>query len=318
MSGWVRAMGRYAWAAALLLRIVVGLWVLATAAFLLVQLAPGDPVERLLGGSATEADIERVREALGLNLPVLERYVSFLTDMATLDFGTSFDGQPVGLLLASRIPDTLALAAASLVVALVLSVAAGVGMAALTENERRGGLATTFTFVSGFISAVPSYVLAVCLVAAFGVALPLFPVAGSDGLAALVLPALAIGLPVAAVLSRIIRAEALGVLQSDFVRLARSKRLPAARIYFRHVLPSVVTGALTIGGVMFGYLLGGSVIVENVFARPGLGTLLVEAVNNRNYPVLQAAIIMLGVGVLLVNALVDLLIGVIDPRRGAR
>lgn len=318
MGGWVRAMGRHAWAAALLLRIVVGLWVLATAAFLLVQLAPGDPVERLLGGSATEADIERVREALGLNLPVLERYVGFLTDMATLDFGTSFDGQSVGLLLASRIPGTLALAAASLVVALVLSVAAGIGMAALTENERRGGLATTFTFVSGFISAVPSYVLAVCLVAAFGVALPLFPVAGSDGLAALVLPALAIGLPVAAVLSRIIRAEALNVLQSDFVRLARSKRLPAARIYLRHVLPSVVTGALTIGGVMFGYLLGGSVIVENVFARPGLGTLLVEAVNNRNYPVLQAAIIMLGVGVLLVNALVDLLIGVIDPRRGAR
>lgn len=310
--------GRYAWMAALVARIVVGVWVLATAAFLLVQLAPGDPVERLLGGSATEADVERVREMLGLNLPVFERYLTFIVDIATFRFGTSFDGQSVAVLIASRIPDTLALAAAALLVTLVLSVGVGITMAALTNNERRGHLSAAFTFVAGLFSAVPSYVLAVCLVAAFGVALPLFPVAGSGGVATLVLPALAIGLPVAAVLSRIIRAEALNALQSDFVRLARSKRLPATRIYLRHVLPSVVTGALTIGGVMFGYLLGGSVIIENVFARPGLGTLLVDAVNNRNYPVLQATIIMLGVGVLLVNALVDLLIGLIDPRRGAR
>lgn len=315
MRAWA---GRHVWVVALVVRVVVGVWVLASAAFLLVQFAPGDPVERLLGGSATAADIERVREALGLNLPLLDRYWNFVSHIATFRFGTSFDGQSVGMLIASRIPDTLALAAAALLVTIVLSVAVGMGMAALTNNERNGHAAAAFTLVAGFLSAVPSYVLAVCLVAAFAVALPLFPVAGSGSIAALVLPALAIGLPVSAILSRIIRAEALGVLQSDFVRLARSKRISAVRIYFRHVLPSVVTGALTIGGTMFGYLLGGSVIVENVFARPGLGTLLVEAVNNRNYPVLQAAIIMLGIGVLLVNALVDLVLRVLDPRGSTR
>jgi peptide/nickel transport system permease protein len=304
------------WAAALIARLAAGIAVLATAAFLLVQLAPGDPVLRLLGGSANAEDIARTRTALGLDRPLVGRYLTYMKSTVGLHFGRSFGGQPVGGLLASRLPNTVQLAACALLVTLVASVLVGIGMAALTNNERHGLASAVFTFIAGVFSSVPSYVLAMCLVALFAVTFPLFPVAGADGVSSLVLPALAIGIPVAAVLARIIRAEALNVLQSDYVRLARSKQIPLHRLYFRHVLPNVTTAALTIGGVLFGYLLGGSVIVENVFARPGLGTLLVESVNNRDYPVLQASIIVLGIGVLIVNTVVDLLIGILDPQVG--
>ncbi len=206
-----------------------------------------------------------------------------------------------------------------MLVTAVLSLAIGLGVAAATQGERHAPVAHAFTSITGLLAAVPAYVLAMGLVAVFAVTFTIFPVAGSEGLSSLVLPVLALALPATAVLARVVRVETLGVLESDFVRTARSKQIPAFRIYMRHILPNVITGALTIGGVMFGYLLGGSVIVENVFQWPGLGTEMVNSINTRDYPVLQAAIIFIGIGVLLVNSLVDLALFVLDPRiRSAR
>ncbi|WP_432835240.1 ABC transporter permease [Dactylosporangium sp. CA-092794] len=310
-----RSITTYAsFAGKLLVRLAGGLLLLATASFLLVQAMPGDPVVRLLGGDASEADIARARTALGLDDPFYVRYLDFIRRIFTFDFGSSFTGEPVTSVLGDRAWHTAVLAGTSMVVTAVLSVVAGLVAAAVTQGERRSGFAHAFTTVTGFLAAVPSYVLAMGLVALFAVTLELFSVAGADGPSSLVLPVTALSLPAAAVLCRIVRVEALSVLESDFVRTVRSKQLPRTRLYLRHVLPNVVTGALTIGGVMFGYLLGGSVIVENVFQWPGLGTEMVHVINTRDFPVLQTAIIFIGVGVLAVNSIVDVVLFVLDPR----
>jgi peptide/nickel transport system permease protein len=164
------------------------------------------------------------------------------------------------------------------------------------------------------IGALPEYLAGTFLAFVFAVWLRLLPVAGDAGWSSLVLPALAIALRPSAVLARIVRVETLNVLAQDYMRTARSKRLPVRLIYLRHTLPNVTTAALSIGGLLFAGLIGGAVVVENVFARPGLGTALVSAVMNRDYPVIQGLILMIGVAVAFVNLMVDVLQGILDPR----
>ncbi len=298
----------------LVFRLVAGLYVLSTAAFFLIQLMPGDPALRVLGGIATNADIARTRQALGLNDPLAVRYLHFLKNLFTLNLGDSFTGDSILSILGARAANTAELASCSVIVTAILAVTVGLLMAAATQNERRAKAAFAFTTSGGLIAAIPGYVLAMGLVALFSVQLGWFPVAGADQLSSFVLPVLALAIPAAAVLARIVRVEALNALQSDYARTARSKRISSWRLYVHHILPNVLTGALTIGGVMFGYLLGGSVIVENVFQWPGLGTALVDAVNKRDYPVLQYSIVFIGAGVLLINALVDVALFTLDPR----
>lgn len=303
------------WIVRLIARLVVGVFVLMTASFLLVQLSPGDPAVRLLGANASSEDIARMRESLGLDDPLTTRYVRYIGDALHLDFGTSFtSGRPVFSDISARAPDTLRLAGASLVVALVVAIPLGLVIAALTNHDRHRNLGSAFTAVTGLFAAIPPYVLAMMLVAVFAVTFKLLPIAGADGPSSLVLPALASGLPFAAVLSRIVRVEAIAVLSSDYVRTVRSKRLPARTLYLKHVLPNVLTGALTVGGVFFGYLLAGSVVVESVFAWPGIGTQLVSAISGRDYPTLQAVVLYLGLLVLVVNSIVDLVLVLLDPR----
>lgn len=298
----------------LLARLVGGVLLLATGAFILVQAMPGDPVARLLGPGASQVDVTRARQALGLNHPILERYRDLLGGVFTLRFGDSFTGQSVSSILADRTLKTAELAACSVLVTAILSVVIGLVMAAATKNESRSSLASIFTTLTGLLSAIPSYVLAMGLVALLSVRFPIFPVSDPGSPSGLVLPVAALSVPAVAILSRIVRVEALSALQSEYVKTARSKQLPPVSIYFRHVLPNVITGALTIGGVWFGYMLGGSVIVENVFQWPGLGTALVSATDTRDYPVLQATIILVGIGVLLVNTVVDLILVALNPR----
>lgn len=298
----------------LLARLIGGLFLLTSAAFVLVQAMPGDPVRRVLGPDATASDIARARTDLGLDLPWHERYLDHLVNTFTLDFGTSFNGDTVMSVLGERALATGELAGASIVVTAILSVLIGLVVAALTQGEQRSTVSGAFTAVTGLLAAIPPYVLAMGLVALFAVTFTLLPVAGDDGAGSLVLPVVALALPATAVLSRVVRVEALGVLRSDYARTVRSKQLPPRYLYLRHVLPNVITGALTMGGVMFGYLLGGSVIVENVFQWPGLGTAIVSAVETRDYPVLQAAIVFIGIGVLLVNSFIDIALFTLDPR----
>ncbi|MGQ0548529.1 MAG: ABC transporter permease [Armatimonadota bacterium] len=295
------------------LGIVLG--ALLIASFLIVRLIPGDPARAIAGFDASQEEVERVRTALGLDRPVLIQFVAYTRNALRLDFGESFvTSEPVTKVIADRLPKTGQLALVSLLLVLALSVPLGMIAGALTREGRNRGAEVAFTAVTSVGGALPEFLASTFLAFIFAVWLRWLPVAGADVSTAFILPALAISIRPIAILSRIVRVETLNVLAQDYIRTARSKRLPARLLYLRHTLPNVLTAALTIGGLLFAGLLGGAVIVENVFAWPGLGTAVVSAVLARDYPVIQGVILMLGIAVVLVNTLVDILLGMVDPR----
>ena len=206
----------------------------------------------------------------------------------------------------------------SLALVLALSVPAGMFAGAFTREGRHRRAEVGFTAATSVIGSLPEYLAGTFLAFFFAVLFRLLPVAGSEGWQSLVLPALAMSLRPIAILARLVRVETLNVLAMDYMRTARSKRLPARLVYWRHVLPNVVTAALTIGGILFAGLIGSAVVVENVFARPGLGTTLVNAVLGRDYPIIQGIILVLGFTVVTVNATVDILLAIVDPRSMSR
>jgi peptide/nickel transport system permease protein len=191
-------------------------------------------------------------------------------------------------------------------------------MGAFTREGRHKRGELTYTGVASVLGALPEFLAATFLAFVFAVWLRVLPVAGGDGLIGLILPVASVSLRPIAILSRIVRVETLNVLAMDYIRTARGKRLPWRLIYLRHTLPNVITAALTIGGVLFAGLVGGGVVVENVFARAGLGTALVTAVVQRDYPVIQGIVLVLGITVVLVNAIVDILVAIVDPRAVTR
>ena len=285
----------------------------------MVQLIPGDPARRIAGPNAPLDYVNELRVQLGLDDPLVVQLVDYVRRVLTLDLGVSFrTNQPVSTVLADRFPLSLELAGAALVVALLISVATGLLAAMHTRGDRHPRFESFYLLTTGGFAALPEFLLATFLVYLFTVTVPLFPLSSSDGWSALVLPALAVSLPPAAMLSRIVRVQALEVLRSDYIRTARSKRLPAGVLYLRHALPNVLTSVLTIGSLMFVSLLGGSVVVENIFAWPGLGTAIVDAILARDYPVVQGAILGLGVLVLVVNTGVDVVLALLDPRATIR
>jgi peptide/nickel transport system permease protein len=183
-----------------------------------------------------------------------------------------------------------------------------------TREGRHRRMEFGFTSVTSVLAAIPDYLTGTILVFLFAVQFRLLPVAGSGSFEELILPAIAVSLGPTMSLSRIVRLETLNVLAQDYIRTARSQRLPARTIYLRHTLPNVVTAALTIGGVLFANIIGGTVIVENVFNRPGLGTALVNAVVAKQYVLVQGITLVLGLFVVVVNAVVDVTLGLLDPR----
>lgn len=300
-------------------RLLVSLWALLTAAFLMVHLVPGDPVRAALGAAAPNDLVEARRHALGLDDPLWLQYAHYLRGLATGDLGTSMtSGLPVSQVIGDRLPATLELAGLAFVVAVLLAVPLGLGMAVLTRGGRRPRVELGFTTASVVVGAVPEFLVAVGLVLVLSVRLGWFPVAGSDGLASLVLPVAALATAPIAVLARIVRVEVLSVLDADFVRTARAKRLPARRIYLRHVLPNALTASITLGGLLLGALVAGTVLVENVFSWPGLGSTIVSSILSKDYPLVQAVVLVYGVAVLLVNLLVDVLLALLDPRSTIR
>jgi peptide/nickel transport system permease protein len=312
-SPWVRFAVRRA------VRLLVALWVLLTAAFLMIHLVPGDPVRAALGAAAPHDLVEARRHALGLDDPLLVQYVHYLQGLARGDLGSSMtSGLPVTQVIGDRLPATLQLAGLAFLAAMLLAVPVGLGMAVLTRGGRRPRVELGFTTATVLVGAVPEFLVAVGLVLIFAVNLGWFPVAGSTGAASLVLPVAALAIGPAAVLARIIRVEVLAVLGADFVRTARAKRLPPWRIHLLHVLPNALTASLTLGGLLLGALVAGTVLVENVFAWPGLGSTIVSSILAKDYPMVQAVVLVYGVAVLLVNLVVDVLLGVLDPRSTLR
>lgn len=283
--------------------------------FMIVRWVPGDPARAVVGLNATPEEVQQAREQLGLTEPLWRQFVDYVAGLARGDLGVSFaTGQPVSTMLAERLPLTAQLALCSLVVVLLVGIALGVAVG-FAQHRRRGRTATT-TFAAGaaVLGAMPEYVAGTVLVYVFALSLSWLPVQGGPGFPAIVLPTLAVALAPAAVLARLVRNETISVLGQDYIRTAMSRRISDARLLGRHVLPNVVTSTLTLGGLLLVALLGGTVITENVFNMPGIGSEVVRAIVRRDYPEVQGVILVLGLIAVTINLAIDVVLGLLDPR----
>lgn len=298
----------------LLTRLVSALVVVlgvCTLVFLLIHLVPGDPVEAMLGENAQLADREALRQALGLDRPLGQQYLEYLQRLARLDLGLSFqDRRPVAAILGERLPATLELTLAALALALTLALPLGV----LAARHRGSPLDTGAMSLSLVGISIPNFWLGPLLILVFSLWLGWTPVSGREGPASLILPALTLGTGMAAILARMVRGSILEVLGEDYVRTARAKGLSERRILWGHALRNAWLPILTLIGLQLGGLLGGAVITETVFAWPGVGSLLVEAIQSRDYPVVQACVLLVSLSYVLVNTLTDLVYSWVDPR----
>jgi peptide/nickel transport system permease protein len=308
-NSWLSFIGRR------LSRLFISILVLVTVSFFMIRLIPGDPVRNALGLNASQAVVNAQRAAMGLDLPLWEQYLRYWQGLLTGRLGESFTlKQPVVEIIAQRLPATLELALLALAATLLLAIPVGLIAAALTRGGRRRGLELGYTSVSGFLSVVPEFLVGVGLVYFFAVQTQLLPVAGRSGAESYILPVAALSIGSAAAMSRIVRAEALTVLDQDYIRTARAKRMSAWRLYLRHALPNLLTSSLTIGGLILGSLIAGTVLVENIFTWPGLGLAIVDSIREKDYPVAQGVIVVYGLIVLLVTLLVDIVLVLLDPR----
>lgn len=292
----------------LALPVVLGV---ATLVFLLIHMIPGDPVEIMLGESALPADRDALREALGLDRPILEQYGSFLWGLCRGDLGVSLQQRrPVTALIREHYPATLELTLAAMLISLLIALPAGI----LSGIRQYSVWDHSTMFLALLGVSMPNFWLGPLLIWVFSIQLGWFPVSGKGGLAHLLLPALTLGASMAAIVARMTRSSVLEVLREDYVMTARAKGLSEARIILKHVLRNAMLPVLTVVGLQFGALLAGSIITETIFSWPGLGTLMVKAIQTRDYPVVQGCVLVIALSYVLVNLLTDLLYGVIDPR----
>jgi peptide/nickel transport system permease protein len=300
-------------------QLVASALVLITASFLIIHLVPGDPVRAALGLDASQQLVNERRLQLGLNDPLWLQYLHYLQNLFAGRFGTSItSGLPVSQVIGQRLPATLELAGYSFVIAIVVAVPLGLILGVLTRGGRRRGTELAFTSASVLLAAIPGFLLSVGLVYVFGVALHWVPVAGESGFSSYLLPVTSLAIGPALVLARILRIEVVSALRADYVRTARAKRLPAWRVSLLHVLPNALTATLTICGLLLAALVAGTVLVENVFAWPGLGSTMVSSIVAKDYPVVQGIVLVYGTGVLLINLLVDIALALLDPRSTIR
>jgi peptide/nickel transport system permease protein len=294
-----------------LLLILPAVWLILTMVFLLVHIVPGDPVEQMLGSDAQAADVLQLRHDLGLDLPLGEQYVRYLRGLFTGDLGRSFRfSAPVLGLLVERYPATLELALAALLVCLAIAVPAGVFAAG-----RRSSPSDHAISVATLLGlSVPNFALGPLLILLFSVELGWLPVSGRGGLSHLVLPAATLGAALAAIMTRMVRGSMLEELSSDYVRTARAKGLPESAVLLRHAFPNALIPIITVVGLQFGTLLAGAIVTETIFSWPGVGRLAVQAIQSRDYPLLQGCILAIALSYVVVNLLTDLLYGLVDPR----
>jgi peptide/nickel transport system permease protein len=314
-SGWFSAESWSLFAARRGGRFVVAIVVLVTAAFFMLQLIPGDPARASVGATAPMETVLMRRHELGLDQPLWIQYFRFWGGLLTGNPGNSISLRvPVADVIASRFPATAQLAIIALVTVLVIAIPIGLAAAALTRGGRRRGVELGFTSVAGFLAVIPEFLLGVGLVYLFSVNTHIFPVAGRGGPSSFVLPVAALSIGGIAALSRIVRSEALGVLGNDYIRTARAKRMSVSRLYLRHALPNLMTSTLTIAGLFLGSLIAGTVLVETIFAWPGLGMTIVDSIRNKDYPLAQTLVVVYGSIVLIINLVVDVLLAILDPR----
>ena len=273
----------------------------------------GDPAVMLLHGSSnvTQEELDRIRTALGVNQPFYIQYFQFIRGLLTWQLGNSFQGEtPVNLLIANALPPTLWLALVSLLVSIVISVPLGIHAAV-----HKGGLSDQLVRLFSLVGlSFPNFWLALMMVLLFSVALKWLPPSGAAGLENFIMPALTIGIILTATNVRLVRTAMLETLQSQYIMVARAKGLGEGAVLYKHALRNCAIPLVTYIGLQFGGLLGGIVVVERIFAWPGIGSLALDAVYGRDYPVLQAVIAVLALLIVGVNLLVDIVYGLIDPR----
>jgi peptide/nickel transport system permease protein len=282
-----------------------------TLVFALIHLIPGDPVEVMLGETATAADKEELRRSLGLDRPLLSQYRNFLTDLATGNLGQSlYEQTSVAKMIGARLPATLELALCAMIAAIVISFP----LATLAAVRRGGWLDRLALLFSLFGLSLPNFWLGPMLMIIFSIQLGWTPVSGRGGLNHLLLPALTLGLGMAAILTRILRASLLQVIHEDYVRTARAKGLSERRVWLKHTLRNASLSVITILSLQFGGLLAGSLITETIFSWPGIGRLTVQAIQTRDYPLVQGCVLVIAISYVLVNFFTDFLYKLVDPR----
>ena len=287
------------------------LWGALTIVFAAIRLAPGDPAQLMLGSDATAQDVASLRQRLGLDRPILIQYVDYLVRAVRLDLGVSLRlDQPAAQAILERFGETARLAATAMLLALGASFPLGI-WAALRP---RSPVDSFVSLVSLLGQSVPNFWLGIMFILLFARQLRLLPSGGAETWQHLILPAVTLALPLVGVLTRLVRSGMLDVLDEDYVRTAWAKGLPPRTVVTRHALINMLIPVVTVIGLQLGHLLGGAVIVETVFAWPGVGRLLVEAISNRDYPLVQAAVVFITTGFVLINFLVDLSYGYLDPR----
>jgi len=284
---------------------------LVTFLFILIRLIPGDPARVLAGLMASEEDVELIREQLGLNKPLYVQYFTYMANLFTFNLGVSArTDSPVLYEVMARLPNTLALALSSTALAVALGVPLGV-FAASRKSSRLDTLVSTFSIVG---ISLPTYWLGLIMITIFAVELHLLPAGGYGTPAHFILPTVTIALFLMAFIVKITKASVIDSMEKEYVVTARSKGLTERVILYKHVLRNALIPVITIIGLQFGSLLGGAVITETIYAWPGLGRLIIDAINNRDYPMVQGSIFIFALLYALVNLITDLIYTIVDPR----
>lgn len=286
--------------------------------FTSMYIAPGDPATIIAGPTASQSDIEAIREDLGLNDPFLVQYGRYMNGLFHGDLGYSYQTkQPVWDAIMTRFPNTLKLAIASIIVAVIIGVVAGI-ISAIRQNSWFDVSSTVFALAG---ISIPNFWLGTVLILIFAVNLQLLPVGGLDqpfytaeGLKQLILPAITLGTGSAAMIARMSRSSMLEVIRADFIRTARAKGLRERTVIWVHALRNAMIPVITVIGLNFGFLLGGTIITEQVFAINGVGRLMVQAIAARDFPMVQGSVLLVATLFVLVNLIVDIIYTLVDPR----
>ena len=295
-------------------RIVSGIIVvfgISVFSFLLIHFIPGDPVRMILGQNASPDQIERLNAHLGLDQPLHIQYGQYIGNILQGDFGTSLKtGNPVLTEILTRFPETIKLAAAGIFLAVVIGFTIGI----LAAKYKDTVVDTAATGLATLGISIPSFWLGILLILVFSVKLGWFPIAGGTGLRDLILPAITLGTVGSTLIMRLTRNGMVEVLSNNYIRTARAKGLDERVIIVRHALRNVLIPIVTVVGLQMAGLLGGTVILEQVFSWPGLGTLAIDAISSRDFPLIQGTVLFMGVIYVSINILVDISYSIIDPR----
>ncbi|GKU80669.1 ABC transporter permease [Niallia sp. NCCP-28] len=296
-----------------LLEVILFFVILSFVSFLLIKLTPGDPVKSILrvdDVAVNTEQIEELRTELGFDQPIPMQYWNWLTNFFQLDFGNSYiTNEPVLDILFSRLPATLELTVFSLLVMSLIAVPLG-SLSALYKNSWIDQLSRLLSLIG---SAVPSFWLGLIFIDLFAVKLNIFPTMGRDGFSSIILPSLTLGIAMASVYVRLIRSSLLETMGQDFIKAARSRGLSESRIFFAHVFRHSLTPVITVFGVSLGSLIGGIVVIEVLFAYPGVGKLVVSSITSRDYPIIQGYILLMAIIVFVINTLVDVSYRYLNP-----